>query len=185
MARFTLTFGRKARVADYETVHIELSQEYDDQEITWDKAIHDVRQFVLKRIEVECAARIEKEIGAAPAKSEFKQAPTPPTIRSESQQAPAPKTSEPATPQPPARALAQQKAPVGEVEIDSIDWQSGPNGDWIYRQNTRGVTDPFIVTLRDYLDSEIARGAKGPVRIGPWLVGYNDSQHVFIGRRVA
>jgi len=85
------------------------------------------------------------------------------------------------TPQLPAK----QEAPVGEVEIDSIHWLSGPNGDWVYRQNTRGATDPFIVSLRDYLDSEIARGVKGPVKIGPWLVGYNDPGHVFIGRRRA
>ena len=91
------------------------------------------------------------------------------------------KAEQPATPQLPAK----QEAPVGEVEIESIDWLSGPNGDWVYRVNTRGTTDPFIVSLRDYLDSEIARGVKGPVKIGPWLVGYNDPQHVFIGRRRA
>ena len=171
--KYTLTYGRKIRVADYETANIEITVEYDRGETQPDDAWKTQREWVLKRVAEETAAHskpVERLDGS-------KQ-----TGPREIQQTPKTKAEQPATP---PQLPAKQEAPVGEVEIESIDWLSGPNGDWVYRVNTRGTTDPFIVSLRDYLDSEIARGVKGPVKIGPWLVGYNDPQHVFIGRRRA
>lgn len=72
-----------------------------------------------------------------------------------------------------------------EADLEAIQWLPGANGEWVFRQNTRGETSPLIIKMRDLLDSELARGAKGPVKVGKWLIGYNDPNHVFIGRRVA
>ena len=68
--RYTLTYGRKVNPAQYETLHVEISQEFNDEETPNEAGYRKVRAFVLKKIEEELAAYPKTEATEAPATPE-------------------------------------------------------------------------------------------------------------------
>lgn len=64
--RYTLTFGRTKRPAEYESVHAEYTQEYDDEDMPREAAWEDLRAFVYRKLEEEMSEQMEREVEAAP-----------------------------------------------------------------------------------------------------------------------
>lgn len=60
--RYTVTYGRKVNPRQYETLNIELSQEFDDELTPREVAYDEVRVFVLRKIEDELAIDAEKYV---------------------------------------------------------------------------------------------------------------------------
>jgi hypothetical protein len=68
--RYTLTYGRKVNPAQYETLHVEISQEFDDEETPSEAGYTKVRAFVLKKIEEELSTYPKAEVNEASTISE-------------------------------------------------------------------------------------------------------------------
>ena len=53
MAKYTIIYRRTIQTQKYHTSTIGLSQEYDTAETPWRAAFHEIREWVLDRIEEE------------------------------------------------------------------------------------------------------------------------------------
>jgi len=53
MAKFSIIYTRKVQTVPYENITISLSQEFDDDEVSYDYAFKEVRDRVARWIDVE------------------------------------------------------------------------------------------------------------------------------------
>ena len=53
MGKFSITYARKVRTQPYENVTISLTQEFDEDEVSYDYALKEVRDRVARWVDVE------------------------------------------------------------------------------------------------------------------------------------
>jgi hypothetical protein len=59
--KYEVTYSRTVRPVEFESIRIELSKEFDEEEVPLEAGFFEVRGFVLKKIEEDLAAHVEEE----------------------------------------------------------------------------------------------------------------------------